>query len=74
MSISKRLDPDLVKKNMDESIIGVSVILGSSYTGYYGPAEEISQDLDNYEKETIVDMPDSCRQFVHRTLHACQSR
>ncbi len=27
-----RLDPDLVKKNIDENTIGVFVILGSTYT------------------------------------------
>lgn len=28
-----RLDPELVKKNIDENTIGVFVILGSTYTG-----------------------------------------
>lgn len=27
-----RLDPDLVKKNIDENTIGVFVIMGSTYT------------------------------------------
>ncbi|KAF2810018.1 glutamate decarboxylase [Mytilinidion resinicola] len=52
-----RLDPDLVKKNIDENTIGVFVILGSTYTGHYEPVEEISKILDDYEKETGVDIP-----------------
>lgn len=49
---SYRLDPELVKKNIDENTIGVFVILGSTYTGHYEPVEEISNILDEYEKET----------------------
>ena len=30
-----RLDPDLVKENIDENTIGVFVILGSTYTGWH---------------------------------------
>lgn len=30
-----RLDPELVKENIDENTIGVLVILGSTYTGEY---------------------------------------
>jgi len=52
-----RLDPDLVKKNIDENTIGVFVILGSTYTGHYEPVEEISKILDDYEKETGIDIP-----------------
>lgn len=52
-----RLDPELVKKNIDENTIGVFVILGSTYTGHYEPVEEISNILDAYEKETGVDIP-----------------
>jgi len=47
-----RLDPELVKKNIDENTIGVFVILGSTYTGHYEPVEEISKILDEYEAET----------------------
>lgn len=49
---SYRLDPALVKKNIDENTIGVFVILGSTYTGHYEPVEEISNILDEYEKES----------------------
>ncbi|MCJ1476150.1 hypothetical protein MMC13_004815 [Lambiella insularis] len=67
-----RLDPDLVKENIDENTIGsdhecvrglwliypgVFVILGSTYTGHYEPVEEISKILDDYEKKTGNDIP-----------------
>jgi glutamate decarboxylase len=45
-----RLDPKLVKENLDENTIGVFVILGSTYTGHYEPVEEISNILDEFEK------------------------
>ena len=52
-----RLDPELVKENIDENTIGIFVILGSTYTGHYEPVEEISKILDAYEKETGHDIP-----------------
>ena len=52
-----RLDPDLVRKNIDENTIGIFVILGSTYTGHYEPVEEISKILDEYESKTGVDIP-----------------
>lgn len=52
-----RLDPELVKENIDENTIGVFVILGSTYTGHYEPVEEISNILDEYEKKTGIDIP-----------------
>ncbi|KAF2873081.1 pyridoxal phosphate-dependent transferase [Massariosphaeria phaeospora] len=54
---SYRLDPELVKKNIDENTIGVFVILGSTYTGHYEPVEQVSSILDDYEKETGVSIP-----------------
>ncbi|KAF2131139.1 glutamate decarboxylase [Dothidotthia symphoricarpi CBS 119687] len=54
---SYRLDPELVKKNIDENTIGIFVILGSTYTGHYEPVEEISDILDAFEKETGNDIP-----------------
>jgi glutamate decarboxylase len=54
---SYRLDPALVKENIDENTIGVFVILGSTYTGHYEPVEEISNLLDEYEKKKKVDIP-----------------
>ncbi|KAL8686576.1 MAG: hypothetical protein Q9224_005407 [Gallowayella concinna] len=52
-----RLDPELVKKNIDENTIGVFVIMGSTYTGHYEPVEEISNILDEYENKTGIDIP-----------------
>lgn len=52
-----RLDPALVKGQIDENTIGVFVILGSTYTGHYEPVEEISNILDKYEAETGIDIP-----------------
>lgn len=52
-----RLDPDLVKENIDENTIGVFVILGSTYTGHYEPVQEISEILDEFEKKTGHDIP-----------------
>jgi len=52
-----RLDPELVKENIDENTIGVFVILGSTYTGHYEPVEEISKILDDFEAKTGHDIP-----------------
>ena len=52
-----RLDPDQVKKNVDENTIGIFVILGSTYTGHYEPVEEISKILDEVEAEAGLDVP-----------------
>jgi len=52
-----RLDPELVRQNIDENTIGVFVILGSTYTGHFEPVEEISKILDEYEQKTGVDIP-----------------
>lgn len=52
-----RLDPALVRENVDENTIGVFVILGSTYTGHYEPVEEISRILDEVEEKTGVSVP-----------------
>ncbi|KLU83134.1 glutamate decarboxylase [Magnaporthiopsis poae ATCC 64411] len=52
-----RLDPGLVRENIDENTIGVFVILGSTYTGHYEPVEEVSNVLDKYQAETGIDIP-----------------
>ncbi|KAH7037603.1 pyridoxal phosphate-dependent transferase [Microdochium trichocladiopsis] len=52
-----RLDPELVKQNIDENTIGVFVILGSTYTGHYEPVEEISKILDEFQEKTGHDIP-----------------
>jgi glutamate decarboxylase len=51
------LDPDMVRKNIDENTIGIFVILGSTYTGHFEPVEEVSKILDKYEEETGHDIP-----------------
>ncbi len=75
-----RLDPELVRKNIDENTIGVFVILGSTYTGHYEPVQEISDILDEYEKNTGVDIPihvDGASgafiaPFTHAKVNKCQ--
>ncbi|KAL1965216.1 hypothetical protein VTN77DRAFT_5970 [Rasamsonia byssochlamydoides] len=52
-----RVDPDLVRQNLDENTIGIFVILGSTYTGHFEPVEEISKILDDYQAETGHDIP-----------------
>ncbi|KAK2879987.1 hypothetical protein FQN49_000680 [Arthroderma sp. PD_2] len=52
-----RLDPELVKKNVDENTIGIFIILGSTYTGHYEPVEEISNILDGIQSDTGLDIP-----------------
>ncbi|OTA75839.1 hypothetical protein M434DRAFT_402609 [Hypoxylon sp. CO27-5] len=52
-----RLDPELVRKNIDENTIGCFVIMGSTYTGHYEPVEEISKILDEYQEKTGIDIP-----------------
>ncbi|KAK4161470.1 glutamate decarboxylase [Cladorrhinum sp. PSN259] len=52
-----RLDVNKVKENVDENTIGVFVILGSTYTGHYEPVEEVSNILDEIEKERGWDVP-----------------
>lgn len=52
-----RLDPELVRENIDENTIGVFVIMGSTYTGHYEPVEEISKILDEYQEKTGIDIP-----------------
>ncbi|KAL8387180.1 hypothetical protein RB595_010100 [Gaeumannomyces hyphopodioides] len=52
-----RLDPGLVRENLDENTIGVFVILGSTYTGHYEPVEGVSRVLDRYQAETGIDVP-----------------
>ncbi|KAL7621409.1 glutamate decarboxylase gad1 [Parahypoxylon ruwenzoriense] len=52
-----RLDPELVRKNIDENTIGVFVIMGSTYTGHYEPVQEVSAILDEYQEKTGIDIP-----------------
>ncbi|KAL1980524.1 hypothetical protein VTN96DRAFT_4009 [Rasamsonia emersonii] len=52
-----RLDPDLVRQNLDENTIGIFVVLGSTYTGHFEPVEEVSKILDEFQAETGHDIP-----------------
>ncbi|KAK3996316.1 glutamate decarboxylase [Cladorrhinum sp. PSN332] len=52
-----RLDVNKVREHVDENTIGVFVILGSTYTGHYEPVEEVSEVLDEIEKEKGWDVP-----------------
>jgi len=38
-------------------IVGVFVILGSTYTGHYEPVEEVANLLEKYQAETGIDIP-----------------
>ena len=38
-------------------IVGIYVILGSTYTGHYEPVAEVSDLLDKYQEETGIDVP-----------------
>lgn len=38
-------------------VVGVFVILGSTYTGHYEPVEAISQVLDEVQQELGYDIP-----------------
>lgn len=44
-------------KYVDENTILVFVILGSTYTGHYEPVKEMAAKLDQYEKDTGIDVP-----------------
>ena len=62
------LDVTKIRDYLDENTIGIRasnrflnlgifVILGSTYTGHYEPVEEVANLLDEYEKETGIDIP-----------------
>jgi glutamate decarboxylase len=57
-----RLDPELVKKNIDENTIGVFVILGSTYTGK--PTTTILKSIPNPDKQ-YRPLRTSRRDFEH---------
>ena len=44
-------------KRCDENTIGVVAILGSTFDGSYEPVEEICAALDQFEKDTGIDVP-----------------
>jgi glutamate decarboxylase len=44
-------------KRCDENTIGVVAILGSTFDGSYEPIEEICMALDQFERDTGIDVP-----------------
>ncbi|KAJ6546453.1 glutamate decarboxylase [Mycena vulgaris] len=52
-----RLDAKKAMEYVDESTIGVFVILGSTYTGHYEPVKEMADLLDEYEAKTGHSVP-----------------
>ncbi|RKP30573.1 glutamate decarboxylase [Metschnikowia bicuspidata] len=46
-----------IKKNIDENTIGILFIMGSTFTGAPEPVEQISNLLDEVQKETGFDIP-----------------
>ncbi|KAG6334007.1 hypothetical protein ID866_5090 [Astraeus odoratus] len=52
-----RLDPKKAMEYVDENTIGIYVILGSTYTGHYEPVKQMSDLLDEYEKNTGISVP-----------------
>jgi len=38
-------------------LVGIFVILGSTYTGHYEPVQQVSDILDKYQEETGIDIP-----------------
>jgi len=52
-----RLDAKRAMQFVDENTIGVFVILGSTYTGHYEPVKEMSDLLDEYEKQSGHSVP-----------------
>lgn len=51
------LSPEEVVKLCDENTIGVVPTLGVTFTGQFEPVEEIAQALDQFQKETGLDIP-----------------
>ncbi|EMG49513.1 GAD1 Glutamate decarboxylase [Candida maltosa Xu316] len=50
------IDVSKIKENIDENTIGIFVIMGSTFTGAFEPVEQISNLLDEVEKETGLDI------------------
>jgi glutamate decarboxylase len=51
------MTPEEVIKRCDENTIGVVPTLGVTFTGQYEPVEAVSRALDDYEKQTGLDIP-----------------
>lgn len=50
------MSPESMKPYLDENTIGVVTTMGLTFTGKYEPVKDICDFLDNYEKETGLDI------------------
>jgi glutamate decarboxylase len=51
------MTPEAVIERCDENTIGVVPTLGVTFTGQYEPVEAVCNALDEYEKQTGIDIP-----------------
>lgn len=51
------MTPEAVIERCDENTIGVIPTLGVTFTGQYEPVETVCNALDEYEKQTGIDIP-----------------
>ena len=51
------MTPEEVMKRVDENTIGVVPTLGVTFTGQFEPVKAVSEALDQYQKETGIDIP-----------------
>jgi glutamate decarboxylase len=51
------LNAEEAVKHCDENTIGVAAVLGSTFDGSYEPVKEIAAALDQYEKDTGINVP-----------------
>ena len=51
------MTPEEVMKRVDENTIGVVPTLGVTFTGEFEPVKAVSEALDQYQKETGIDIP-----------------
>jgi len=51
------LDAEQAVKHCDENTIGVAAVLGSTFDGSYEPVKEIAAALDQFERDSGIDIP-----------------
>ncbi|ABO46073.1 glutamate decarboxylase [Francisella tularensis] len=51
------MTPEAVLERCDENTIGVVPTLGVTFTGQYEPVEQVCKALDDFERQTGVDIP-----------------
>ena len=51
------LDAEQAVKHCDENTIGVAAVLGSTFDGSYEPVAEIAAALDEFERDSGIDVP-----------------